>query len=130
MKKTSVVGGVLVVLLSFTRFAHAQGMTFQGAVPNNRAAATSNASPATPAPTVNNLPFGWVDIGNAEIFAGWAVDPDSPNAPVGVNITSETNGKIKFVAAQTTSAVRPDVNSAYGISGSHGYGMRSEGHTS
>ena len=74
-------------------------------------------------PTPNRVPSGWLDIVSWQIFGGWAVDFDSPSMSVDVNITSETNGKIKQVALLNASGERPDVNDYFGIEGLHGFGM-------
>jgi serine protease len=76
-----------------------------------------------------NLPNvrGTIDIvdGNGRV-QGWAFASQSPSQWITVQayVDGPRNGGGTFVAAQTTTAYRSDVNAAFGISGSHGFDFK------
>lgn len=71
----------------------------------------------------NRIPEGWFD----EIWAdghasGWALDPDTPNQPLHVHFYK--NGSYptgQFIGGALTDSFRGDINSAYGVEGTHGF---------
>ncbi|SOD74812.1 hypothetical protein SAMN05892883_4004 [Jatrophihabitans sp. GAS493] len=50
-------------------------------------------------------------------LAGWAEDPDAPSTSIRVDVYSDGKG----IASLTTNVNRPDVNRAFGITGTHGF---------
>jgi len=53
---------------------------------------------------------------------GWTFDPDSPATSIGIHIYRDgPAGSGTFVTSCTANGSRPDVNTAYGITGSHGF---------
>jgi peptidoglycan hydrolase-like protein with peptidoglycan-binding domain len=78
---------------------------------------------AAPAPASNPLPKGVVDGAGCSIY-GWAYDPSNSSASIPIHIYSyQGGGGAVFVGATTANTSRPDVNSAFGISGSHGFNL-------
>ncbi len=67
--------------------------------------------------TVSALPTGWVDSLNASTLSGWAYDPDAPSTSISVRIDIDgvTNTTI------TTTLLRADVNTAFSLTGNHGF---------
>lgn len=72
---------------------------------------------AAPAPPVGSLDGVAVSGGSATV-AGWAFDPNSPGTSIQTHIYVNGAG-YPFVA----DGGRPDVNAAYGITGSHGFSV-------
>ncbi|GAA1996407.1 twin-arginine translocation signal domain-containing protein [Nakamurella flavida] len=58
-----------------------------------------------------------VDTGGAVRLAGWAYDPDRPDDAIQVAVYRDDTG----IAWFPTGGERPDVNSAFGIGGRHGF---------
>ena len=90
---------------------------------NNIRVSKASTSPIPP----NSDPIATLDsitTGNHTItIRGWAFDPDTPSASIGVHIyiggsAGDSNAEVHIFTANTS---RPDVNSAYGISGDHGF---------
>jgi hypothetical protein len=72
----------------------------------------------------NRAPVGNVDIVNANVIAGWALDQDTPNAPSTVNIYVDDTLFSTFSAA----ASRPDLVPSYG-NANHGFSVNLGGLT-
>lgn len=68
----------------------------------------------------NSAPGGSLDAADCTWFAGWAYDPDTPNDQISVHVYYDN---FVFLGATQTNLSRPDVNSALGISGNHGFGF-------
>lgn len=88
------------------------------AVANTAAVAAS----AAPVGTLDGLQSGAA----APTLQGWAYDPKSPSTSITVHIyvdgpASAANNYRNFVAAVSANASRPDVDSAYRITGNHGF---------
>ena len=70
---------------------------------------------------------GIIDVvdGNGRV-QGWAFAAQSPSQSITVQayVDGPWNGSGTYVGAQLTTAFRPDVNSAFGISGSHGFDFK------
>lgn len=66
-------------------------------------------------------PKGYFDFlgksGSNVIASGWAFDPDAPNDSISVHLYIDGG----YATSVTANQSRPDVNSAYGISGNHGF---------
>ena len=73
-----------------------------------------------PVPTVNTMPVGWVDVKDPQI-SGWSLDFDSPEANVEIVVTSETNGRYKFIGYMVANWPRKDINAF--APGNHGWGI-------
>lgn len=65
------------------------------------------------------LPIGYFDAASETSVAGWAYDPDHPNDAIAMHIYVDG----QFAGAGATDGLRPDVNAAFGISGTHGFGI-------
>lgn len=79
-------------------------------------ALSQNPSPA-PAPQ-NKTPVGFLD----GVAFGWAYDPDDSSVSISVHFYVDgPAGSGVFAGAVTANLSRPDVNSAYGIAGNHGF---------
>lgn len=93
-----------------------------GGTPVNQPVASPTPAP-TPVP--DSVPSrGWFDragrAGTDIAVAGWALDPDTPNVPVQVEIFVDG----VFRTAVTASSNRPDVAEAFGTGGRHGFSTR------
>ncbi len=79
--------------------------------------------PTQPAPTVtpisfvNHDPVGYVDVRDCQRISGWSIDPNNYGASLQIHIYIDGQG----TNIGNTNVYRPDVNSAYGITGNHGY---------
>lgn len=62
-------------------------------------------------------PSGTIDGLNCNQFNGWAYDPDKSSFSIRVDIYIDGAG----VTSTTANTSRPDVNTAHGITGSHGF---------
>lgn len=73
----------------------------------------------------NNLPKGTLDdVDNAQAaLCGWAFDQDQTDKSIPVHIYMDGPAGLggRFVGIAETSVLRPDVNAAYGITGTHGF---------
>ena len=73
-------------------------------------------------------PYGHLDsavaVGNSVVLTGWAFDRDSPSTSIAIAIYQD--GK-RLLDIQTD-VDRPDVNSAYKITGMHGFKISSSRH--
>lgn len=72
-----------------------------------------------PPPPVATPPKGSLDVADCNAISGWAYDPDIPNQSINVHVY--VNGT--FFTALNTDKLRSDVNTAFGITGNHGYSM-------
>ncbi|MDQ1730017.1 MAG: hypothetical protein QOK10_176, partial [Pseudonocardiales bacterium] len=85
----------------------------------------SNALIGTRSVNVNpgSAPTGHLDTatakGNLVRLTGWAFDRDEPGAAVRIVVYQDG----KALTATTTNVARPDVNAAFGISGTHGFSV-------
>ena len=71
--------------------------------------------PAAPAP--NPAPVGYYDSLSCVYAQGWAFDPSVSSQSIRVDVQVDGTTRIW----QTTNVYRPDVNAAFGISGTHGF---------
>ncbi len=73
-----------------------------------------------------NIPIGVVDAASCEQWSGWTFDADRSGASLAVHVYIDapagTTGAT-FVGEFPANVSRPDVNTAYGIGGSHGYAI-------
>lgn len=76
---------------------------------------------APPQPPPNQKPVGYLDVADCSIIGGWAFDPNTPSDSISVHIYDGGAGPGKLITSVTADGSRPDVNSAYGISGNHGF---------
>ncbi|OGN27307.1 MAG: hypothetical protein A2941_00410 [Candidatus Yanofskybacteria bacterium RIFCSPLOWO2_01_FULL_49_17] len=59
---------------------------------------------------------------NCTYFGGWAYDPDKSSQSIDVHVyDADDPNNLVFIGALTANGSRPDVNSALGITGNHGY---------
>lgn len=68
--------------------------------------------------------FGYFDGANSSNCSvnGWAFDPDNPSSAIDVHIYRDgPYGSGTAVTSCSTNVTRTDINSAYGISGTHGF---------
>lgn len=74
---------------------------------------------------LNSVPIGWLDSANQNnngLIVGWTFDPDYSSASNYVHIYEGPAGAGgTFIASAQTNVLRQDVNTAYGITGNHGY---------
>ena len=76
----------------------------------------------THTPTPLNTPIGWLDGATCDIIGGWAVDMDTPDTSIPYQIYADGPPSIgTLIFTDTTEGLRPDVNSALGVSGNHGF---------
>lgn len=70
---------------------------------------------------VNQIPAGSLEqvsnSGTTVQVSGWAIDPDSSSSPINMAVYDGS----QLIGYQPTTQSRPDVNSAIGISGTHGF---------
>lgn len=67
-------------------------------------------------------PTGVVDSGSCSAISGWAYDPDVPASSIDVHFYADgPAGSGTFLGAATANQSRPDVNSAMGVTGNHGF---------
>ncbi len=72
--------------------------------------------------STSNIPKGVIDQSDCSAISGWAYDPDSSSTAIGIHIY--VNGPAPagdFYDYGATNVSRPDVNSAFGITGTHGF---------
>jgi hypothetical protein len=71
---------------------------------------------------LTNMYIEWPKTGITRTAHGWAFDPDRPSESVWVHFYG-TGGDLthKYIGAVLANKSRPDVNRAFGISGSHGW---------
>jgi hypothetical protein len=79
----------------------------------------TNGTVTTALAASNNRPIGYVDVitTSASNIGGWAFDPDTSSTSITVRF--EIDGQ--SAGSMTTNVYRPDVNSAFGITGNHGF---------
>lgn len=77
----------------------------------------------TPTPTIpDRLPQGIFDIANCSSLIGWTFDYDAPDQSLHVDVYKDgPAGAGSFVGRYLANQPRPDVNSAFGITGNHGF---------
>lgn len=74
----------------------------------------SAATAATIRGTVDGIKDGRIN--------GWALDPASPSTPISIFVYMDgPKGTGKLMNSQPTGAMRPDVNTAQGATGAHGF---------
>ncbi|MFP5368405.1 MAG: RICIN domain-containing protein, partial [Actinomycetes bacterium] len=80
-------------------------------------------APTAPAPAADRVAIGYIDSLNCNEISGWSFDPDRPDQSeqVHVYIDGPYGQGGTFAADVAANIYRPDVNAAYGISGSHGF---------
>src|SRR5258708_6610124 len=77
-----------------------------------------------PPPSVNHPPIGSLDAANCDPMGGWAYDPDTPGIQIGIHIYKDgPAGSGTFVTTTETVGLRSDINTVYGITGNHGFGI-------
>ncbi|MEQ8716145.1 MAG: polysaccharide deacetylase family protein [Acidimicrobiales bacterium] len=80
--------------------------------------------PTPPSPTGSSVPRGYVDrvatTSEGLDVAGWALDPDDATRSVFVHVYVDG----RFWAERRAASVRPDVNTALAVGGSHGFTVR------
>ncbi len=70
----------------------------------------------------NQLPIGNVDALTCTSFSGWAYDPDEPTISISLGlIVSDLNGFSQDTPTYETAMSRLDINTTYGLIGSHGF---------
>src|SRR3989338_4229119 len=77
-----------------------------------------------PAPTPSNkLPKGFLDgVTSSGVIYGWALDPNRASESIDVHIYFDgPAGTGTFITSVTTNVLRPDVNQAEGVTGTHGF---------
>lgn len=67
--------------------------------------------------TAGSEPVSTLDVSDCNTIEGWAFDPDIPNNQIDIHIYVDG----VFNTLMQTTNYRPDVNTAYGISGNHGF---------
>lgn len=77
----------------------------------------------TPTPTTpDRAPQGNFDVANCSSLIGWAFDADAPSQSIAVDVYADgAAGQGRFVGRYTANQPRPDVNSAFNITGNHGF---------
>ncbi|MBP9686390.1 MAG: hypothetical protein KBD66_01155 [Candidatus Doudnabacteria bacterium] len=77
----------------------------------------------TPTPTApDRAPQGNFDIANCSSLIGWAFDADAPGQSINVDVYKDgPAGSGSFVGRYLANQPRPDVNSAFGLTGDHGF---------
>ena len=92
----------------------------------NVAGGTGNPLLGTRSVSVGVTPLGFLDsvtpLTNGVRIKGWAFDPDQPSAAINVAVYRNGLGVGWFLTGQP----RPDVNSAFGIGGAHGFDLMFE----
>lgn len=77
--------------------------------------------PQPPAPT-DTLPIGYFDSASCSVFNGWTYDPDEPSVSNVVHFYADgPAGSGTFIGAMNVDQPRPDINTAYGVAGNHGF---------
>src|SRR3989344_7163782 len=72
--------------------------------------------------SANQAPWGWLDGARCDIIGGWTVDMDTPDTSIPYQIYADGPPSIgTLIFTDTTEGLRPDVNSALGVSGNHGF---------
>ncbi len=77
----------------------------------------------TQPPTVitNRTVIGAFDDANCTLIGGWAFDPDSSSTALMITIYDGVGPSAPLLWSGVTNTNRPDVNTAFGISGIHGF---------
>ncbi|MFA6095828.1 MAG: hypothetical protein WC767_03230, partial [Candidatus Paceibacterota bacterium] len=76
-------------------------------------------APVTPADT---LPIGYFDSASCSVFNGWTYDEDTPAVSNVVHFYADgPAGSGTFIGSMNVDQPRPDINSAYGVAGDHGF---------
>jgi hypothetical protein len=67
-------------------------------------------------------PIGFIDDANCSVIDGWAYDSTNPSSSIAVHVYKDgPAGMGTFVAEGIANLSRPDINTALGISGNHGF---------
>jgi hypothetical protein len=85
----------------------------------NTAPAASDSVTVNVGAAPNTLPTGFLDEADCNFIAGWTFDPDSSST----SITYRVFDGASLIYQGTADGSRPDVDSAYGISGNHGFNL-------
>ena len=71
---------------------------------------------------VDKSPIGYLDSADCSLLTGWAYDPDKSSSSATVHVyEGGAAGTGTLVGGYTADASRPDVNTAYRITGNHGF---------
>jgi len=90
---------------------------------------TTIAVNSPPPPPSDQAPVGWIDLANSNCtdINGWAIDQDTPSTSIDVHLydspAGSGGGVFIFIGSYPTNVLRTDVNTAYGITGNHGYSI-------
>ncbi len=73
----------------------------------------------------DNTPEGTIDSGHCSILSGWVVDRDRPSSSINVHVYADGRAGDggNYIGSYLANASRPDVNSALGVSGNHGFSI-------
>ena len=77
------------------------------------------ALPPPPLPPGDQPPIGSLDSVDCSAITGWAVDQDTPNVSIGVQLYDGTN----LIGNYPTDVLRNDINANYSVTGKHGFGI-------
>jgi hypothetical protein len=91
---------------------------------------TNQCCPIGPVPTtggggpLNTAPIGSDDTATCTSISGWSFDQDTPTTSIPVHLYANgPAGKGAWLGSYPTNVSRPDVNTAYGITGTHGFSI-------
>ena len=65
--------------------------------------------------------IGYADVIGCDIIGGWAINQNNPSAQTVIHIYDEVDNFRSMIARVETTGLRPDVNTAYSVTGNHGY---------
>ena len=83
---------------------------------------SANITVSSSPPPAHNPPVGAMDVVDCNIIGGWAFDPDNSSGQSVVEIFANgPQGTGTKIFSGLTNTLRPDVNAAFNISGSHGF---------
>lgn len=79
--------------------------------------------PPPPPGPIDRPPAGNFEAASCDAFSGWAFDPDTPAQSITVHVYKDgpAGGGGVFAGGYTAGVSRPDVNTAYNITGNHGF---------
>ncbi|PJE74200.1 MAG: hypothetical protein COV01_01755 [Candidatus Taylorbacteria bacterium CG10_big_fil_rev_8_21_14_0_10_41_48] len=78
--------------------------------------------PVTPPVSTDAPPIGFLDSASCSVFNGWTYDPDEPSVSNVVHFYADgPAGSGTFIGAMDVDQPRPDINTAYGVAGNHGF---------
>ncbi|MEX2052375.1 MAG: peptidoglycan-binding protein [Candidatus Paceibacterota bacterium] len=79
-----------------------------------------NPADTTPTP-VPTAVVGYLDAATCDIIGGWALNMNNKSGQTVINIFDEVDGFRTQIAYIQTTGLRSDVNTAYGVTGNHGF---------